>query len=70
LTATRSSDRRALKYSAVRRLTTDADEAWWPPTFVPSAFGRVFAQWTIHVASHSTFRWILSRIASSAAMAG
>src|SRR3970040_3186271 len=48
------------------RLTTDEDEAWWPPTLVPSGLGRVLAWWTASVASHSRRRWMLSSTARSA----
>ena len=45
--------------------TTEADEAWWPPTFKPSSFGRtVLASWIIRVASHR----IRSAIDSSTAL--
>ena len=38
-------------------VASDADDAWCPPTFSPSSFGRRWlALWIIHVASHSTLR--------------
>src|SRR5260370_21982444 len=44
--------------------TTDEDEAWWPPTLVPSGFGRVLlAWWTMSVLSQSTRFWIDSSVA-------
>jgi len=52
----------------VSTLVKDAEEAWWPPTFAPSGFGRrTLAWWIIHVASQRTRRWMLSRSARSAA---
>ena len=34
---------------------TDEDEAWWPPTLVPSGFGRVLlAWWTMSALSQRT----------------
>ena len=42
-------------------VTSDADEAWWPPTLRRSSDGRSrFAKSIIRVASHSTRRWISS----------
>jgi hypothetical protein len=38
-------------------VASDADEAWWPPTFKPSSLGRRWlALWIIHDASQSTLR--------------
>src|SRR3954453_18837767 len=54
-TDTRSSGRRWLNHSSVMIDTSDADEAWWPPTFSPSGLGRTRLAWcTIDVASHNT----------------
>ena len=39
-TATRSSGRSTSKYSAVMMVASEADEAWWPPTFSPSSLSR------------------------------
>ena len=37
-------------------VASEADDAWWPPTFSPSTFSRRWlALWIIHVDSHSTF---------------
>jgi hypothetical protein len=41
LTATRSSGLSAEKYSAVMIDTIEADEAWCPPTLIPSTLGRM-----------------------------
>jgi hypothetical protein len=38
-TATRSCGLSTEKYSADMMVTSDADEAWWPPTFNPSTLG-------------------------------
>src|SRR5918992_5907490 len=55
LTDTRSSARSSLNQRAVIRLTIDALEAWWPPTFTPERFSRTrLAWWTIAADSHST----------------
>jgi len=40
LTDTRSWDRRCPNHSEVMIETIDADEAWWPPTFIPAGLGR------------------------------
>src|SRR5258708_39430126 len=46
---------------------TDEDEAWWPPTLVPSGFGRVLlAWWTMSALSQSTRFWIDSSVAMGA----
>src|SRR5207244_4472812 len=50
---------------AVSRLTTDDEEAWWPPTFRPSTAGRALAACTIHAESQSTRRWMRSRTSRS-----
>ncbi len=64
-TATRSCGRSTPKYSAVMMAVTEAQEAWWPPTLVPSGFGRMWlAWWIIHDASHSSLR-SMAAIASS-----
>jgi hypothetical protein len=39
-TDTRSSARSSENHSAVIRLTIDALDAWWPPTFTPERFSR------------------------------
>src|SRR3954447_22061369 len=68
LTATRSSASICAKYSAVIAVTSDALDAWWPPTLTPSGLGRSwFAASTILVASQSTRCWISSNVARSAA---
>src|SRR3954470_239705 len=55
-TATRSSGLSTEKYSADMMVASDADEAWWPPTFSPSVLGRMWlAWWMVHDDSHSTF---------------
>ena len=67
-TDTRSSGRRWLNHSSVMIDTSDADEAWWPPTFSPSGLGRTRLAWcTIDVASHST-RCSTSRSVASRSM--
>jgi hypothetical protein len=44
-------------------VASDADEAWWPPTFKPSSLGRRWlALWIIHDASQSTLRSSPTRI--------
>ncbi len=49
------------------RPTTEEEEAWWPPTLVPSGFGRtLLAWWTISALSQRTFFWIDSRVAIGA----
>src|SRR5918999_5803104 len=71
LTDTRSSARSSENQSAVMRLTIDALDAWWPPTFTPERFSRTrFAWWTIAVASQSTRRWTASSVSRSAAAGG
>src|SRR5918998_2065699 len=56
-TDTRSSARSSLNQSAVIRLTIDALDAWWPPTFTPERFSRTRLAWcTIAADSHSTRR--------------
>jgi hypothetical protein len=56
-TATRSSGRSTAKYSADMMVASEAEEAWWPPTFRPSAFGRMWlAWWMVQDDSHSTLR--------------
>src|SRR5215208_7387196 len=71
LTDTRSSARSSENQSAVIRLTMDALDAWWPPTFTPERFLRTrFAWWTIAVASQSTRRWTASSVSRSGAARG
>src|ERR671918_472009 len=66
LTDTRSSARSSANQSAVIRLTIDALEAWWPPTFTPERFSRTrFAWWTIAAESHSTLRSIALSVSRS-----
>src|SRR3954447_3412696 len=53
------------------RLTIDALDAWWPPTFTPEWFSRTrLAWWTIAVASQSTRRWTASSVSRSGAARG
>jgi len=40
LTDTRSTARRWRNHSDVMIVTSDADDAWWPPTFTPEGLGR------------------------------
>src|SRR3954468_22157820 len=66
LTDTRSGASRCANHSAVIRLTIEALDAWWPPTFTPDGFGRTRLAWcTIEVASHSTRRCTASSVARS-----
>ena len=45
----------AEKYRAVMIKTIDADDAWCPPTLMPSTLGRrSLALWIIQCESHST----------------
>src|SRR4051794_1764087 len=38
-------------------VASEAEEAWWPPTFRPSSLARRwFALWIVQVESHSTLR--------------
>ena len=38
-------------------VASDADDAWWPPTFRPSSLSRMWlALWIVHDDSHSTLR--------------
>src|SRR6201994_1968718 len=70
LTLTRSWAFRYAKYSAVIAVTSDALEAWWPPTFTPSPVDRSWlAASTIRTASHRTRRWISSSTSRSTAVA-
>ena len=56
-TATRSSGRSTEKYSADMMVASEAEDAWWPPTFSPSVLGRMWlAWWMVHDDSHSTLR--------------
>src|SRR6185436_7456606 len=44
-------------------VASEAEEAWWPPTFSPSSLSRRWlALWTVQVASQSTFRSSSARI--------
>jgi len=50
-------------------VTSEAEEAWWPPTLTPSPVARSWlAASTIRVASHRTRCWISSRAAVSAVL--
>src|SRR3954447_23465129 len=70
-TDTRSSARNSENHSAVMRLTIDALDAWWPPTFTPERFSRTRLAWcTIAVASQSTRRWTASSVSRSGAARG
>ena len=56
-TAMRSCGRAISKYSAAMMEITEAQDAWWPPTFSPSRLGRMWlALWIIHADSHSSLR--------------
>src|SRR5215472_899285 len=72
-TATRSSGRSTWKYSADMMVASEAEEAWWPPTFSPSLLVRTWlAWWMVHDDSQSTLRASaisVSRRAASIAMA-
>ena len=71
LTATRSSASRWANQSAVIAVTSEALDAWCPPTFTPSPVSRSWlAASTIRVASHSTRRWISSRTSRSCSFTG
>ncbi len=62
-TATRSSGFSTEKYSADMIAASDAEEAWWPPTFRPSALGRMWlALWMVHDESHNALRVRAERI--------
>jgi len=55
LTETRSPRSRWANHSAVMAVTSEALEAWWPPTFTPSPVWRSrLAASTIRVDNHST----------------
>ena len=70
-TDTRSSARSSENQSAVIRLTIDALDAWWPPTFTPERFSRTRLAWcTIAAASHSTRRSIALSVSRSGAAGG
>src|SRR6476659_2359635 len=48
-------------------VASEADEAWWPPTFSPSTLSRRWlALWMVQLASHSTLRSSSPRMARSA----
>ena len=62
MTETRSSARSSENQSAVIRLTIEALEAWWPPTFTPDRFSRTrLAWWTIAAESHDVVRQLAER---------
>src|SRR5258708_14620173 len=47
-------------------VASEADDAWWPPTFSPSTLSRRWlALWMVQLASHSTLRSSSPRMASS-----
>src|SRR5580700_2577798 len=47
-------------------VASEADEAWWPPTFSLSVFSRRWlAWWMVQLASHSTLRSSSPSIARS-----
>src|SRR5918992_844085 len=70
-TDTRSSARSSLNQSAVIRLTIDALDAWWPPTFTPERFSRTrLAWWTIAAESHSTRRSMALSVSRSGVAGG
>src|SRR6516162_1202563 len=47
-------------------VASEADEAWWPPTFSASVFSRRWlAWWMVQLASHSTLRSSSPRITRS-----
>ena len=55
-TDTRSADSSCSNHNDVMIVTSEAQEAWWPPTLSPLGFGRTrFAWWMIEVDSQSTF---------------
>src|ERR1700761_4167211 len=69
LTLTRSWAFREAKSRAVIAVTSEALEAWWPPTLTPSPVVRSWlAASTIRTASHSTRRWISSSTSRSTAV--
>ena len=56
----------AQETSRYRAAESEADEAWWPPTFSPSVLSRMWlAWWMVQEESHNTFRCRAERIASS-----
>src|SRR5215208_4879005 len=70
-TETRSGASRWANHSAVIRLTIDALDAWWPPTFTPDRFSRTRLAWcTIEAASQSTRRWTRSSACRSRSVRG
>src|SRR5918999_38255 len=70
-TDTRSSARSSLNQSAVIRLTIDALDSWWPPTFTPERFSRTRLAWcTIAADSHSTRRSMALSVSRSGAAGG
>src|SRR5918995_4745020 len=71
LTDTRSGASRCANHSAVIRLTIEALEVWWPPTFTPERVSRTRLAWcTIAVASHSTRRSTARRTSRSGRASG
>jgi hypothetical protein len=71
LTATRSSGRSTWKYSAVISVTSEADDAWCPPTFRPSPRSDSWlAWWIMYDDSHSTLRSNSRRMSMSEACRG
>ncbi len=51
-------------------VASEAEEAWWPPTFRPSVFSRRWlALWIVQLASHSTFFSSSRKVSSVSAMA-
>src|SRR6202043_1903053 len=70
-TETLSCARSEPNHSAVIRLTIEALEDWWPPTFTPELFFRTrLACWTMAVASHRTRRWTRSSTSMSRSVPG
>src|SRR5512141_555987 len=50
-------------------VASEADEAWWPPTFRPSVFSRRWlALWMVQLASQSTFFSSARRMSRLSAM--
>ena len=69
LTLTLSSQVRLVNHSAVMIETIEALLAWWPPTLRPEpSSGRLLADCTMLVASHSTRRSTSISTSSSAVM--
>src|SRR5436190_4104841 len=52
-------------------VASEAEEAWWPPTFRPSTLGLIWlAWWIVHDDSHSTLRVSAVRISVERGEAG